>query len=356
MAKRVTLKAIADRAGVSPVAVSAALGLLSSTSKVRLSPEVAQRIRDVSNEMAYHQNRLARAVRSNRTHTVGVLMRVMSNPAPVNFLIDTIHRELAAAGYRAHISTFHSDFDLFETEVREFTEWQVDGLIVTYVFDSDDRKNNWAELERWIIAANLPVMFVNTSLTGARQHGVAEVDMGADAQAAVNHLLSLGHRRLAYVGENRGENFMRYAVARKVASQSHASMAFIPVDVKTTAAAGTILETAQAARDVGARIAGDINRPTGLICGNDSIAAAVCASLNQAGVDVPGDVSIIGYDNSEMGLLTTPALTTFALPMEQVAKAAVAGLLARIENPDVKPVHQRFPSELVLRQSTAVAR
>lgn len=356
MAKRVTLKDIADRVGVSPVAVSAALGLLSSTTKVRLSPEVAQRIRDVSNEMAYQQNRMARAVRSSRTHTIGVLMRVVSNSAPINFLIDCIHRELAAAGYRAQISIFHSDFDLFDSEMREFTEWQVDGLIATYVFDSDVQTKKWSELERFLTAANLPVMFVNTTLPGAREHGLVEVDMAADAQAAVNHLLSLGHTHLAYVGEDGGDNLTRYAAARKAAAgHKQASIKFIPVHVNTTDAAGTILEVTQATMEVGTRIASQINRPTGLICGNDSIAAAVCSSLSQAGVNVPGDVSIIGYDNTEVGLLTTPALSSFSLPMEQVAKAAVAGLLARIKNPAAEPTCQRFPSQMVLRQSTAVA-
>lgn len=357
MAKRVTLKDIADRVGVSPVAVSAALGLLSSTSKVRLSPEVAQRIRDISIEMDYHQNRLARAVRSNRTHTIGVLIRVLSNPAPTNFLIDTIHHELAAAGYRAQISTFHSDFNLFENEMRDFTEWQVDGLIATYVFETDDQNKSWPELERWLVAANMPVMFVNSTLPGARQHGLAEVDMAADAVTAVNHLLSLGHRKLAYVSEDRGDNLSRYAAARKAAaSHDQASVTFIPVNVNTTSAAGTILELAQAARDVGARIASQADRHTGLICGNDSIAAGVCVSLKEAGVDVPGDVSIIGYDNTEIGLITTPGLTSFALPMEQVAKAAVAGLLARIKDPAAEPMHQRFESKMVLRQSTTIAR
>lgn len=346
MAQRVTLKAIADRVGVSPVAVSAALGQLSSHSKVRLSPKMAQRIREVSREMNYHQNKLARAVRSSRTHTIGVLMRVVSNSAPVNFLIDSIHRELAAAGYRAHLSTFHSSFDLFETEMREFTQWQVDGLIATYVFESDDVRRQWPALQQWLASANMPVMFVNASLAGGTQHNLVEVDMAADAQAAAHHLLSLGHRHLAYVGEDVAENLTRYAAARQAAAgHDKAKVSFIPLNVGSTAAAGTILELAQASLETGQHIAQMKDRPTGLICGNDSVASGVCSSLMQAGVNVPGDVSIIGYDNNEVGLFTRPALTTFVLPMKQVAQAAVQGLLARIEDPSLEPMQQRLSSE-----------
>lgn len=352
MAKRVTLKQISDRVGVSPVAVSAALGMLSKDTQVRIAPDKVEKIRRVAREMGYHRNKLARAFRSKRTHTVGVLFRVVSNPAPVSYLIDCIHRELDGRGYRAFLSPYHARFDLLVDSIRDLVAWQVDGLIVTYLFAHDDKEQKWGPLEEWLAKIEMPVVMVESTL--ATQGGIPRiaVDLPAASGAAAQHAIAAGHRRLAYVSEVGGAHTLRWAAIEQVAKNTSGATArwvqFDPTQT-TTPMLGAVQGATRAARE----LATLPDRPTVVLCGNDATAAAVVGELQQMGVRVPQDIAIIGYDNSEYALLAQPALTTMQAPMEQVATASVDALLSLIDGKEPDPLVRRFESQLIERASFA---
>jgi|GEM_PF-7116835 len=347
--KRVTLKAISERVGVSPVAVSAALGILSENSQVRISEDKAKHIRKVAREMGYHTNRLARAFRTRQTHTIGVLFRVVSNPQPVSYLIDCIHRGLDAQGYQAYLSPFHSSFDLLEKGVRRLVEWQVDGIVMSHVFQSDDTKNAWPELEAWLEKVGVPLVMVESALKTSPRCRRFNVDMQGAATEAAEYLIRSGRRSIAYVGESRGANAERWQAVKAVADDAGVASQWIRVD--ETEEISPLLQLVESARETGRKLAIQPDRPTGLICCNDAVATSVSAGLMSQGVDVPGDVAVIGYDNSEAALMGTPQLTTFQQPIETVADAVIETLLNDINGKKSRRASHVYKAKMVHRDS-----
>lgn len=352
MAARVTLKHIADRVGVSRVAVSAALGMLSDRSQVRLSADKAREIRRVAEALGYHRSNLARALQRNRTQTVGVLFRVVSNPQPVSYLIDCIDRELMARGYRAQLGPFHARYDILEHNIRELVGWQVDGLIVCFVYESDDREGRWPALDAWLCKVGTPLVFVESTLETTRRHPRVGVDFAAAAETAAQHLIAGGCRRLAYVGPRKGADMARWAGVQRAASVADIQAEWLALDLSI--ASSPTLEDVEAAQRVGYDLASRKDRPTGLICSNDEVAGGLLTALRRKGLRIPGDVAIVGYHNSQTALLTVPTLSTMQEPAEEMARAAVKTLLDRIAGRR-SAVNLRFAPRLVVRESSRPA-
>lgn len=352
MAKRVTLSEIGRRAGVSSVAASAALGLLSENSSVRLSEAKAKQIRQVAKELGYQPDLLARAFRRQRTYMVGVLFRVVSNPLPISYLIDCMHRELLAQEYHAYLSPFQSTFDVLEESVRDLLAWRVEGMILSHVFQSDDREHEGTRLEAMLEQIKVPLVLVESDFEPERPCSQVFVDHGDSMRRAAAHLLKLGHRALAFVPDRRGPAPERWAgLEAAVAAWPGASLEHVHLAKDDSVFA--VQRLVHEARLTGRSIAAMPARPTGLVCHNDMVAAGVIAGLRDCGLRVPADCSVIGYDNSDLAVLTDPELTSFDPPMERLAAAAVTELLRQIEQPRCKPRRHRFKAELRVRASTA---
>lgn len=352
MAKHVTLSEIGRRAGVSNVAVGAALGLLSEKSSVRLGKEKAAMIRRVAREMGYQPNLLARAFRKQQTRMIGVLFRVVSNPLSVSFLIDSIHRELLQRDYHAYLSPFQSKFDVLEDNVRDLLAWRVDGLVISHIFQTDDAQGRWKQLEAMLAEAGVPYVLVESDIVTQQQASRVHVDLGLAMQQVTEHLLKLGHRQIGFVGDRRGATPERWgAICKAVGACKGARAEVIPLAIQADAPA--IQQLALSAQATAMQVATMKDRPTALICNNDLIAAGVITGLQEMGLSVPEDMSVTGYDDSELAMLSRPKLTTFSPPVGQVAATAVNMLLERIEHPEAAIESKRFEAQLIARASTA---
>jgi LacI family transcriptional regulator len=354
MAKRVTLSQIGQRAGVSDVAVSAALGLLAKNSSVRLSPQKAQMIRRVAQEMGYQPNLLARAFRQQQTDTVGVLFRVVSNPLSVSYLIDCIHRELLALKLQVNLSPYQSSISVLHASVERMLAWRVDAVILCHVFDVDAPEDQFAPIERMLDKAKVPMVLVESTIPTQRPRARVLADLENATFSAATHLLSLGHRRLAYIGEQRGAASRRWAgVQRAIAQCPGAQVQWLTLEMDPQAPATQ--RHILAAVQMGHHIAQMHDRPTGLICNNDQVASAVMTGMKDRGLSVPADISITGYDDSDQAILCRPPLTTFRPPVQEMAAHAVQLLTAQLgrSRATKAPPVKLFQPELVVRQSTA---
>lgn len=351
MAKHVTLSEIGKRAGVSNVAVGAALGLLAKDSSVRLGKAKAQMIRDVAKEMGYQPNLLARAFRRQETRMVGVLFRVASNPLSVGYLIDSTHRELLAKSYHAYLSPYQSNFDLMWANVLDLLAWRVDGLVLMHVFQTDDTQNKWHELESMLMDAGMPIVLVASDIATQKPQPRVNVDMEAVTFTATEHLLNLGHRHIGYVTHQSGPTPDRLAgMARATTAAAGSKVEAVCLE---PASDGPLIQSlVRSAKATGVKLADRKDRPTGLICNNDIIAVGVIEGLRSRGVRVPQDVSVIGFDDSDYAVLIEPQLTTFSPPIEDMAKTAVDLLLEHIKDPNAKPKQVKFTAKLVVRDST----
>lgn len=351
MAKRVTLRQIGERAGVSSVAVGAALGLLSETSKVQLSPARASEIRRIAREMGYQRNQLARAFRQQKTQTIGVLFRVVSSPQRVSYMIDCIARGLTEQGYRPHLTPYFGRIDTLAACVEDLLGWRVDALIFSHLFSSDDPDNKWPAIEEQIRTAQTPMLFVESDLETAEPVARINADIVAATKTAAEHLVSLGHRRLAYISTGRSVNLDRFNAVKSVASTvdgGNAANLLIERDV----ADDPIHELTKPAFELGRQFAEDPNRPTGIICANDTIAAGVVSGAIDAGLRIPEDLAVVGYDYSEIAMISRPQITTFQPPIEQLAEAAVSSILGSIAKKPAAEQNILLPSRMIKRGST----
>ena len=305
--KRVTIREVADAAGLSPAAVSYALR------GIMVSEETQERVRKLAGELGYEANPIARALASGRTEMVGML-----GPS----LDDLWQQRLVAAAGRvllerdrfALILDAVGDPDRQRMLARQLRDQHVDGLIVSPVDPSDPF---WSE-----IAAVLPVVSIGDSLAGAATIGEVLFDNRTGVRSALEHLHALGHRRVAVLrppGSPTNDRPAELIVARE--SQR------LDLDVHAASAGYELPDATAVARELLQREP----RPTAAFCFADSFAYGAYAAARELGIRIPEDLSVIGYDDHPISALLTPPLTTFSWNSKRLVQTAVDMLLAAID-------------------------
>jgi LacI family transcriptional regulator len=328
----VTIREVADAAGLSPAAVSYALR------GIQVSEETQERVRKVATELGYEAHPIARALASGRTGMVGIL-----GPS----LEDLWQQRLVAEAGRALLSHDHYALILdaggdparqrmLATQLRD---QQVDGLIVSPVDPSDEF---WREL-----ADMLAVVSIGDALAGARAAGEVLFDNRKGVRSALEHLQSLGHERIAVLRPPGSPTHDRPA---EVFVGSEAER--LRVDVSVVSSPYELDEATDVAREV---LSG-VQRPTAAFCFSDSIAYGVYAAARELSLTIPDDLSVIGYDDHPVSALLAPPLTTFAWDTEWLVEVAVEMVLAAIDGEPLADRRVVIEPTLRDRQSTAQPR
>ncbi len=321
----VTISDVAAEAQVARSTVSRALN-----HPGRLNLLTQQHIQAVADRLGYHPNPVARALGSQRTQTLALLLPNLSN----QFFFGVIRgaeEQAAAAGYTLVVADSKGDPDQETARINRLTG-AVDGFILV------SARMPPAELQR--IASTHRIAVVNRQVLGLSS---VVVDPVMGATHAVEHLASLGHRRVVYLGAAPKQNWMNArrwksirARSESLGVQTHQLGPFAPSQFGGAAAAdATVAAGATAA-----------------IAFNDLMAIGVMRRLAERGVAVPGEVSVVGFDDVYGSDFSCPSLTTLASPTEEIGRAAVRLLL--------DPVGDRahsivLPTHLVIRNSTGPA-
>jgi LacI family transcriptional regulator len=329
-AKRVTIREVADAAGVSPAAVSYALR------GIQVSGETQERVRKVATELGYEANPIARALASGRTGMVGIL-----GPS----LEDLWQQRLVAEAGRALLDRDHYALivDAGGDPARQrmlgaqLRDQQVDGLIVSPVDPSDEF---WPEL-----AESLAVVSIGDALPDADVAGAVLFDNRAGVTRALEHLHGLGHRRIAVLRPPGSPTNDRPAEVFVGAEAQR-----LGLDVVVASAPYELEHATSAARQVLAAR----RRPSAVFCFSDSIAYGVYAAARKLGLEIPGDLSVIGYDNHPISALLAPPLTTFDWQSERLAEEAVGMVLAAIGQRRLR--RRRVVIDPDLREGASTAR
>jgi LacI family transcriptional regulator len=326
--KRVTIKDVAAATGLSPAAVSYALRGLQT------SEETQDRVRRVADELGYTGNAVARALARGRTGLVGVLTSSLEDLSEQRF-VETLGRQLGRHDLHMMLVDAQGDPEREGALARQLADQLVDGLVVSPLNPADPA---WEE-----IGEAMPVVTVGDALAGPT---VGEVlfDNRAGVTLVLEHLHGLGHRHVAVLTPSRPSTPDRPA-ERVVGEVCQA----LGLDATVGNTRPSIEDAAEAASGL---LRSD-PRPTAVFCLSDSIACGVYAAAAAHGLDVPGDVSVTGYDGHPIARVVTPALTTVDWGMADVATAA-AGMLADAVggSPRVR-ARVRVSPELVARGSTA---
>lgn len=322
-----TIYDIAERAGVNPSTVSRAL-----SKPGRVSAKTAQKIMAAAEELNYQVNVFARALPTGRTQTIGLIVSDITNPA----YFDVIRGAETAASARDYTLMLAESTESAELELTAARRMlaTVDGLILASPRLSDE--------EIGLLASKKPVVVINRSVSGVPSV-VADTDAGVTE--AVRHLASMGHTEISYVaGPERSWMSARRWESIKARCDWHGMTATVVTSCQPTVDGGR-----QAAVAVRAGVA------TAVFCYNDLMAIGLMRELQAAGMVIPDELSILGFDNIFGSDFTTPPLSTIKSPLHTLGVSALQRVLEEVDQIDAGQESPAPATELVLRGSTGRA-
>jgi LacI family transcriptional regulator len=332
--RRLTIKDVAEAAGVHPATASRALN---PRLPGRISAETTQRVARAAAALGYVVDPLGRSLRTQRSATIGVLVPDLLNPFYPP-LLRGIERTLRASGFEALIASTDNDVRREGELLDVFRARRCDGYLIA---SATRRDSSVADLVR----GGQPVVLVNR-LTAAAAPSVTSDD-AQGIRAAVEHLRGLGHTEIAHVtGPPRiSVTATRERAFRAAMRDAGLTPRWIVRASEYTAAAG---EKACAALLGRAGV-------TAVLAGNDMIAVGCYAAVDRHGLVCPRDISLVGINNMPLAEWLRPSLTTVAIPQEELGARAARMIVARIADPAAEVSGVSLPTTLVVRGSTAPA-
>jgi LacI family transcriptional regulator len=333
----VTLKEIGRLAGVHPSTVAR---VLNGDPKQRVSTTVRQRILTLAAEHGYQPNRLARSLRTKRSSVIGTLIPDITNPF-FALMFRGIEDALAERDYSVILANTDDEPAREERGVAMLQGRQVDGLILATA-----RRHDPA-IER-LVRNGVPLVLVNRHTEPITPNAVVPADYDG-AVAAVTHLVELGHRRIAHIA---GSDEMSTGAARRRGYRDGLARHGIPFD-PSLLVEGSYREPG--GYEAMHRLLALREPPTGVFAVNDLAAAGAIRALRASGLEVPRDISVVGFNDLATVTPTTPGLTTLHLPVHVMGMAAAERLLARIMDGTTFEEPVILPVTLSVRESTGPA-
>lgn len=332
---RATLHEVAQLAGVD---VSTASRVLRGDLNQRVSEETRQRILDAAKQLAYQANFTARSLRAAKTFTLGIAIPQLDNPVFAQMIVG-VERGARERGYSlliAHIEGGGMDDTAYE---RLATANRVDGLLITTLDDN-------SVVLRAARKSRVPVVVLNRTVEGLEN--AIYFESTTAAKLAVRHLISLGHTRIAHLSGqlNPSTGIGRFAGYREALEEAN-----IPYDPDLVAVSGyTIKGGADAMRQV---LRQAKEPPTAVFPITLSAAAGAVMALQQYGIRVPHDLSVVTVHDGPLAEAMYPPLTTVRMPIDQMGYEGAVGLIDLIEGRRDSVRTALAPLELVERGSTA---
>ncbi|MBA2514726.1 MAG: LacI family DNA-binding transcriptional regulator [Solirubrobacterales bacterium] len=323
---------VARAAGVSAATVSR---VLSGGAPVR--PEVAEAVRATSDQLGYRANPIARALRRRSTQSVGIVVPDIANPFFPE-IVQAVERALHDSGQSLLLCDSQNDTAIELGRVRALLDRRVDGLLIV---PGDTRASAEAVREA---AARVAVVQVDRHVDVATDFVGVDQDAGIDA--VMELLLEHGRRTFAFVT---GE--MRISTARERATAYLRRVE--PVDLASAARVHEGDFSVAFGREAAGRLLAGPELPEAIVCANDRIALGVLGRLRAAGVAVPGEVAVTGFDDNGFAAVSEPQLTTVRQPLDNLGREAVRMLLSAAAHPSSPPRRLRLTPELVERASTS---
>jgi LacI family transcriptional regulator len=306
-----------------------------------VAPATRERVEAAIAELGFVRNEAARALRAGHSRSLGLVVLDVSNP----FFTDVAAGVESVADERGMTIALCNSGEDHEREQRHLArlaEQRVQGVLITPVDDDSEQL-------RRLVGRGVPVVLVDRPAPGPVRCSVAVDDVDGGRQVA-EHLLQQGHSRVAFVG---GPLHIRQVSDRRRGLAEGLTAAGAELKLVETAA----LSLAEGRRAAERLLAGTSRRrPTALACANDLLALGALQGLVAAGVRVPEDMAIVGYDDIAFAAAATVPLTSVRQPRDLLGRTAAELLLEEIEAP-AGHCHQQvqFTPELVVRASTATS-
>ena len=325
---RPTILDVAAKSGMSKSLVSLAL-----SGSPKVSDDSKKKILKAAKELGYRPNAAARSLAARRSKTLGVLILDLHNPVSAE-IVDAVQTEIRQYGYSSLLVTGGDDPDLEKAEIDTLLQFQIEGLIlISHRLTPEALK---------AIATEVPTVTVTREdIEVAHMDSVCNDDV-AGSQIAVDHLVGLGHSKIVCLSGGDNPVSISRAEGYKQAMKRHG------LTEKTQIVSGGLTDTAGYKA---AKKALELS-PTALVVANDIAAVGAIAAIEESGLRVPEDISVIGYDGIRLGGLRSVNLTSVAQPLAELGRLAAKRIIERIEKPNSKSQQIRVTSELVVRGTT----
>jgi len=330
-----SIKDIAKSAGVSHSTVSRALA-----DNPLIAESTRQRIQRLAQKMGYSPDAIARGLVTRHTHAIGIIVTSIADP----FVAEVVRGIEEIAGnhrYRVFLGTSHNDPAREVNLVKAMREWRVDGVIVA----SSRVGSLYKPLLKEI---GVPIIAINNEHEGSYIHSVA-VDDVRGAELATRYLIEQGHRIIGHLqgpsdrvsSKNRLTGYRRALVKAKIK--------FDP----------TLVAQGDGHPESGSQVTRLLSHspvPTAIFCYNDMTAIGVLSALKRCGVHVPGDISLVGFDDIPFAMYVDPPLTTIHQPKDEMGRQAMQMALALMGDEKSKVSNVVIQSKLIVRESTRIYR
>lgn len=327
-----TIRDVARLAGVGQATVSRVL----NGNPAR--PETRERVLKAAAELGFVPNQLARGLVARSTRTIGLVIPDITNPF-FPAVTRGVEDGASSGGYSVFLCNTDNDPAMEDLDVRRLCEHRVDGII--FVGTTDRR-----DLLESLLTQGIPVVLTDRPVEDLDADSVL-VDNTAGARAACRHLIGLGHRRIGLVA---GTSRTRTGQDRVAGYQDALREAGIPIDPSLIEQGNYTMESGRRAAQI---LFGRFPRPTAIFAANDVMAIGVMQAAEEAGLTVPDDLSVVGFDDIEFASMVRPALTTVRQPAYEMGRVAMTMLHERICGEGAAAGRQHvFQPELVVRATT----
>lgn len=334
--KPVSLKQLAEHLGLSPATISLVINRAPVADSI--PQETKNKIFAAVQKFKYRPNFFARSLRAQRSFTIGVIVPEVSDGYSAS-VMSGVEDHLLQEGYFYFVASHRHRADLIDEYPRLFLERSVDGLIAV---DTP-----------WTLSLSVPVVTVS----GHNQvEGVMNVvlDHERAARVALNHLRQLGHRQIAFI---KGQEFssdtaVRWANIEKVARELR-----LRISSALVAQLQGESPTPQPGYHATRKLLASKKQFTALFAFNDISAMGAIRALREAGLRVPADVSVVGFDDIQSAAYQNPGLTTVRQPLKEMGRTAAEILLRRVRKaqPGAQGGEMMVEPELIVRETTSAA-
>jgi LacI family transcriptional regulator len=335
--KRVTIKDVALRSGVSKSTVS---HVINQTRFVE--DQTKQKVLQAIRELNYRPSSIARSLVSQRTGTAGLLISDVGNPFYHDVILG-VEEVALANGYSIFLCNTGYDLQRGMKYIHSLVDRLVDGIMFM-------SSNMNIDMIKEVHANSIQSVVLDWGGTNVSEMAATiTIDFNIGICEAVQHLIDLGHRRIAFAG---GPNNMWTAKIRKQAFLN-------AIEECRPIINGVVLTEGNLRIEGGYQVFEELSRltprPTAVIAANDLTALGIMWAARNVGYNLPEELSIIGLDNIDLASRVTPTLTTIALPRYEIGRLAMQNLLSLIQDPLQPKNNQMVDTHLLVRESTTVA-
>jgi DNA-binding LacI/PurR family transcriptional regulator len=330
------IRAVAKRANVSIATVSRTVNRVSN-----VSPALARRVWKAIQELGYFPNTQARALVSGRSRIFGLIVSDLTNPFFPE-IVQVFATHAVQNHYEILLASTMGDPEHMKSSVRRMIERRVEGVAVM-TFGMEDVLLEDLKLRE------VPLVFVDVGPSRPRVSNI-RIDYLSGIRQAVQHLAALRHEKIAFIS---GPRTLKSAAARELAFLQSMKEIGLDPDPRLIVEGDHTLEGGHQAC---AELLSGVRKTTAIICSNDLTALGVMRRSYELGIQIPKDLSVIGFDDIRLAQFSLPPLTTVQMSQTELARLAFSLLLAEVERKELSTEGTEYElrTALVLRKSTSV--